>query len=127
MSLGEAIAQQPLWLQIWVYWMVITNLAGILFVLGRVEARWVVGAFLVNSLFMSWLNDTQGYTRLLGLSHVVFWTPLAVFLFRRLPSTEARTPFGMWIRVLLITIVLSLVVDYIDVVRYLLGERAPLL
>ncbi len=127
MSLGEAIAQQPLWLQIWVYWMVIMNLAGILFVVGRVEARWVVGAFLVNSLFMSWLNDTQGYTRLLGLSHVVFWTPLAVYLFRRLPSIETRTPFGMWLRVLLITIVLSLVVDYIDVVRYLLGERAPLL
>ena len=127
MSLGEAIAQQPLWLQIWVYWMVITNLAGILFVRGRVEARWVVGAFLVNGVFMSWLNDTQGFTRLLGLSHVIFWTPLAVYLVRHLPSIEARTPFGMWIRVLLITIAVSLVIDYIDVARYLLGERAPLL
>ncbi len=36
MSLGEAIGQQPLWLQIWVYWMVITNLAGILLKIGRI-------------------------------------------------------------------------------------------
>ena len=88
MSLGEAIAQQPLWLQIWVYWMVITNLAGILFVRGRVEARWVVGAFLVNGVFMSWLNDTQGFTRLLGLSHAVVVIALHAFHVRILKQRE---------------------------------------
>jgi hypothetical protein len=127
MTLGEAIAQQPAWLQAWVYWMVVVNLASLVFLWRRTEARWVIGAFLLNGIFMSWLHGATGYTRLLGLSHVIFWTPLLVYLFLRLPAIQARTAYGIWVRVLMATNGISLVVDYVDVVRYLLGERAPLL
>jgi hypothetical protein len=123
----EAIAQQPVWLQAWVYWMVLVNLGSVVFVRQRVEARWVLGLFLVNGIFMSWLNDVQGFTRLLGLSHVIFWTPLLIYLIRRIPRIETRSPFGVYVRIVLATNGVSLVVDYVDVIRYLLGERAPLI
>ncbi len=125
--MGDAIAQQPVWLQTWIYWMVVMNLGGLVFAIWRVEARWVVGAFIANGIFMSWLYEAQGYTRLLGISHVIFWTPLVVYVFRRLPGIDTRSAYGVWVRAVVATNAVSLVVDYVDVIRYLLGERAPLL
>ena len=99
------------------------NLAS-LFFLGRSQARVVLAVFLVNLLFMSVLHAWVGYERLLGLSHVLLWTPLLVYLWRSGALHGAEDWFRRWARVLFATNAASLVVDYVDVVRYLLGERA---
>lgn len=70
------------------------------------------------------LFELNGFNRLLGLSHVIWWTPLVLYLLRRLSGTEFSSPFGRWVRVLIATNGLSLVVDYIDVMRYILGDRS---
>lgn len=75
---------------------------------------------------MMWLYDQVGYVRLLGIVHVVIWTPLAIYLWQRLKNAEIVVPFRQIIWVFLATMVVSLAFDYADVVRYLLGERGSM-
>jgi hypothetical protein len=119
----QHLMQQPLWVQVWVAWMALVNLASACF-LRRTEARIVLGAFAGSFVFMNALFALNGFNRLLGLSHAIFWTPLLVYLLRRRSHIESQTPFGRWVRVLIATNALSLVIDYTDVLRYLLGDRS---
>jgi hypothetical protein len=119
----DHILDEPLWLKLWILWMVILNSASIFF-LRRAEARWTLAAWLGNLFTMNRLFEVFGYTRILGLSHVLWWTPLVVYLFRRRASF-GEGAFGGWARWLALTLAASLVVDYLDVARWALGERGP--
>ena len=116
------LLQQPWWLLIWLGWLATVNLTSLAF-LSEVEARWVLVAFAGSFLFMLILDEVNGYNRLLGLGHMVFWTPLSIYLYRKLDTLVGPRLFESWVRVLLATIGLSLVIDYVDVLRYLLGDR----
>jgi hypothetical protein len=133
MTLNEHIANGPVWVFAWVMWMGIINIAAILFLItrkdgkfrfGHFEALAIIATMVVMALFMAWLFDQVGYVRLLGLPHVLFWTPLAIYLWTRLSHHPRNSVFGVYLRVLLATIGISLVIDYIDVVRYLTGDGA---
>lgn len=116
------IMAEPLWLQVWVYWMMILNTAALLF-LRTTEGRVVLACWVGNIITMSLLYEWVGYVRLLGLSHVIWWTPLVIFLFLRrgqFPAGKAAT----WLWILLLTNSVSLVIDYIDVARYFMGDGA---
>ena len=120
----EDIASEGPLLQAWVYWMMVLNTASILFVFHRVEARWVLAAWVVNIVFMSFLYETYGYTRILGLSHILIWTPLLAYLWHRRGHFSAGTWTGRYFIVLGATILVSLIFDYVDLVRYFLGDQA---
>jgi len=120
--MAEHLLQEPLWLQLWVGWLVVANLSAVIFLVKSVEARWVLGLFIVNALFMEWLYTQVGYVRLLGLSHVIFWTPLLIYLWKRRKFTYLSTWTGKYLYLVFITDGISLVIDYIDVARYLLGD-----
>ncbi len=62
--------------------------------------------------------------RLLGLSHVLVWTPVLIYLGRQWTSFDRRTLFGAWVTVLIVTNGISLAFDYVDVVRYFAGDGA---
>lgn len=122
MDMMAKIMSEPLWLQAWVYWMMVLNSAALLF-LRYPQGKAVLAAWVGNIITMSILFEMVGYVRLLGLSHVIWWTPLVIYLFR----SRASFPAGLaatWLWVLLITNSASLVVDYIDVLRYLMGDGA---
>ncbi len=125
MKLFEHLLAETPALQAWVFWLIVVNSAAIFF-LRRAEARWVLGAWLVNVVLMTVLCELNGYNRLLGLSHVLVWTPLLVLLHRRRSGLSGDRLFDGWIRTLFVTNLLSLVIDYVDVARYLLGDRASL-
>ncbi|MFQ5757910.1 MAG: hypothetical protein ACE5H7_17695, partial [Acidiferrobacterales bacterium] len=58
-----------------------------------------------------------------GLGHIL-WIPLLYFLWMRLEQNPADDFFGLWIRVVMVLNALSLVIDVVDVVRYIAGDRA---
>ncbi len=133
MTLEEHIANGPTWVYIWVMWMGIINVAAVLFLIrrtdgkfriGHIEAVAILATMGVMATFMGWLFDQVGYVRLLGLPHMLFWTPLAIYLWKRLNHHSQTSVFGIYLRVLLATITISLVIDYIDVGRYLAGDGA---
>ncbi len=114
---------QPPWLQVWVGWMGVVNILGAIMFIRRPEAKWVLVAMAGNIVLMNWLFAVYGYQRILGLAHVVFWTPLVIYLWRRRPHWKVETLGGKWIALLFTTNLVSLVIDYMDVARYLAGER----
>ena len=122
-SLTGALLQQALWLQLWVGWLVLVNAGGSLLFIRRIEARWALAAFVSAAVFMEILYQQFGYQRILGLAHVVFWTPFWIYLLRRRDQWDLSRPSGKWLAILFLTNTISLVIDYIDVARYLLGER----
>jgi hypothetical protein len=119
----EHIVAQPFWIKAWIFWMIFINGASLLFV-GRSEGRWVLAAWLLSVVTMHQLYLHFGYTRILGLSHLLWWTPLVVYLFRKRASF-GEGGFGGWARLLVLTNAASLAVDFVDVARFLLGDRAP--
>ena len=125
MGLMDKILTEPAWLVAWVMTMMVLNTAAVFF-LSRTEARWILAAWVGNLIFMSTLFEFFGYVRLLGLSHVIFWTPLLVYLFARRNSWDLSSLSGKYIALLFAVNATSLVIDYIDVGRWLAGARAPL-
>ncbi len=131
MSFEEAIATQPSWVQWWVNGMGIVIVGSMIALLFSKATRRESAVILVTSLaiyfLMMWLYQQVGFVRLLGIVHVVIWTPLAVYFWKRLKDPAITAPFRQVIWVFLATIVVSLLFDYADVVRYLLGERESML
>lgn len=130
MTLFDGINASPDPVRYWVFWMACVLTVVPLALLIRPDTRKtaiiliLMGA--VTAVVMTALHAKVGFVRLLGLPHVILWTPLLIWLV----SLLRRDAHPGWPRLLLIvlaaTIAVSLVFDYIDVARYLLGERAPM-
>lgn len=122
MDLLQDMMMQPLWLQIWIGWLGLINMSAVFF-LGRIEARWVLAALITAAIIMSGVHALYGYQRILGLGHVIAWTPLLIYLARRRRRWGLETVSGKWIAFVFTTDLISLAVDYSDVLRFALGER----
>ncbi len=108
--------------KIWLLVLVAANAVAPLFFLQRVEAQMVLGAMFIGVTLMSLLTARFGFTRILGLGHIL-WIPLVGWLAFRLGQFSADDAFGMWIRVVIVVNALSLVLDGVDVFRYAAGDR----
>ena len=130
MTFHEAMLSQPYWVVMWTR-ILGAALVGTLVILAfskatRRDALITFVTHLAVLFIMGWLYKQVGYVRLLGIVHVFLWTPLALYLFRRLNDPAITFPFRQAIWLLLLVLMISLAFDYIDVTRYLLGERASL-
>ena len=119
---NRGMMRMPLYWQPWLLLLVTANIAIPLFFVGRFEAQLVLGIMVINVILMTLLTSLTGFSRLMGLGHYP-WFPLLYFLWTRLDQIPADDFFGIWIRVLMIANALSLVIDTVDVARYLAGER----
>lgn len=119
---NKGILKMPLPWQLWMMLLVAANLAMPLFFLHRFEAQVVLGTILASAALMTFLTARFGFSRILGLGHSL-WVPMLVFLFTRLVEIPASDAFGIWIRTLFVLNGISLVIDTVDVVRYIAGDR----
>ncbi len=120
---NKGMLKMPIHWQLWLLLLVSVNLVVPLFFMDRLEAQVVVGTLLASMMLMTVLTGRYGFTRILGLGHIL-WVPLLYFLSTRLSDVPAGDVFGIWIRVLMALNAISLVVDASDVIRYVRGERA---
>ncbi|MGB3246298.1 MAG: hypothetical protein WBB25_17320 [Sulfitobacter sp.] len=130
MSFPEAIAAQPAWVGVWLNVLFlgafILPLALLVWKPSRVSGiATLLGSVLAGAL-ITWMYGTLGYVKLLGLPHIVIWTPLVFFLI----AQARRAGMPVWPRriiwLIVATLLVSLAFDYTDVIRYLLGERTPM-
>ena len=108
--------------RLWLLVLVAFNALAPMFFLPRVEAAATLGALVTSMALMTLLTHWTGFSRLLGLGHIV-WIPLLLFLWTRLGAAPATDLFGLWIRGVIALDAISLVIDAIDVFRWLTGER----
>ena len=130
MTLEEAMALQPQWVVIWVYVLVAGAFVAPVVLLIWKASRKAGIITLIASLLAGYgvhmMFDAMGYVKLLGLPHLILWVPIVVFLM----AQQARGDMPNWPRriiwFIIAIICISLAFDFIDVVRWVLGERAPL-
>ncbi len=120
---NKGMMKMPLPWQLWLMLLVTVNLVITLFYIDRMEDQVVVGVLLEGLVLFSILTARVGFTRLLGLGHIL-WVPLLYFLWTRLDQSPPHDLFGIWIRGLMAFNAASLVIDAVDVVRYIAGDRA---
>jgi hypothetical protein len=115
------------WQTVWLYWMsfaiIVTPLVLVFSKATRLDAVIVLLTNIAMLVGMSWVYEQMGYVRLLGIVHVILWTPLFIYLFLRAKNGEMPLLCRLVIWMFVATLAVSLVFDYTDVVRYLLGER----
>jgi hypothetical protein len=129
-TLAEAMATEPIWLKSWVNVLVAVNFAAILFVVGKDAGRWrvrsepiaILVSFIAAAIAMGALFDRYGYVRLLGLAHLLLWGPVWGWILSQRSQYDKRSLFGGYIHVYLLIAGISLVIDLIDVIRYLVGD-----
>jgi hypothetical protein len=120
---NKGVMKMPMHWQVWLMLLVLANMIVPLFFLGRREAQVVIGVFVASAVMQVVLTSVTGFTRLLGLGHIL-WFPLLYFLWMRLEQNPADDFFGLWIRMVMVLNALSLVIDVVDVVRYIAGDRS---
>lgn len=111
--------------QLWIVWLIIINLVAASYFLPKIEALAVMISFVLAAIVMCALTASKGFTRILGLGHLV-WLPAIIYLASRLPHVALDTSFGLWLVLLLITNVIALLFDGYDVWRYWQGDRAAM-
>jgi len=124
MTMQEHMLSQPIWLVIWIAIMVGIHIVAVPLAFKDMRPRVMVIAMLLNAVFMSALFSKFGYTRILGLSHIIFWTPVLIYLWKTKDVHPERIWIGRFIRVSMAIIFISLLFDYIDVIRYVMGDHA---
>ena len=116
------IFEQPLGWRLWIIWLMIINSASFLY-LGRSEGKIIAAVWVCNAATMMGMYWLFGYVRLLGLSHVIWWTPLLIWLFPKVKNSLFSGHFAVWLKLLIASNFASLLIDYMDVARWALGER----
>ena len=119
---NKGMLKQRIHVKLWLLLLLAANLIVPLFYLQRLEAQVVLTVFLASFAFTVVITAYAGYSRLLGLGHV-FWFPLLYFLWTRLDQSPEGDFFGLWIRALMVLNATSLIIDVVDVVRYIAGDR----
>jgi hypothetical protein len=130
MTFEDAMALQPMWLQIWlnvlIFGAFLLPLSFLIWRQSRVAGIVTLVASVVAGASVAWMYGQMGYVRLLGLPHLIFWTPLAIYLWRQIKRADMPVWPRRLMSVTLVIIAISLVFDYTDTARWVLGEREPL-
>lgn len=109
--------------RIWCVWLVAVN-AACLFFTPQIEAQVVLAVTGVAVACQALIYERLGFTRILGSVHLL-WIPMFAWMATRLDTILAEPALAAWLAVLLATNAVSLVIDGIDALRFVRGERAP--
>lgn len=135
-NLGEAVmATQPTWLIAYLFVLTAANLGAVFFIAKRTDKGWrpryealaIIAAFLLAGEFMEYLYQQYGYVRLLGLAHIVCWSPVYAWIITHRKDYEETPYFAKYVMFYLIMAGISLTIDVIDVARYALGETGSMI
>ena len=123
---NKGALKSPAHVKIWMVALISVNLFVPLFYVKLLEAQVVLAAFFASFALMVALTAYSGFSRLVGLGHIL-WVPLLYFLWVRLDLNPADSFVGLWVRTLIVLNVVSLVIDIIEAGRYLGGDRREIL
>jgi hypothetical protein len=108
------LIQQPLWVSLWVLFLMLVNMASLAFWQEAV-AQLILMTFLASAMLMMGLYSRYGFTKILGLGHFP-WVPMLAYIVMQLPGAAAV--FKCYLLVLSASIAISLVFDAHDVWTY---------
>ncbi len=119
---NKGLLKLPFGVQLWLFVLMCANMVAPLFFFDKIEAQVSVAVFIASAMLMVYLTARSGFSRLLGFGHVL-WLPLIIFYWTRFDTAPINSLFGMWMRAVVLLNALSLILDAIDVVRFIRGDR----
>lgn len=114
------LAKQPLLVSVWVGILALANITSLLF-WPAFLVKVILVTFIVSAVTMMALYSHFGFEKILGIGHV-FWLFLVPYILLQLPHTAGI--FFAYLVVLSAILSISLVLDAIDVWKYLHDSRA---
>ena len=124
MSLWDHLMSADGFLAVWFGALAVVNLATFVFAPFDVRARWMAVSVVMLSVLVASMFKLYGYTRILGLGHIVVWLPLFAYLWRMRGAFPEREWVNRFILVFAAVNGVSFGLDAVDVVRYALGDRS---
>ena len=106
--------QQPLWVTVWVFWLMLVNVASLLY-WSEPLAKIIFVTFMLSAMLMMGLYSKFGFEKILGLGHVL-WIPLLAYLLIEFPTVS--NDIINYLIVLSLSITVSLAFDIVDVWSY---------
>jgi hypothetical protein len=94
------------------------------FFLPSIESIVVLCALMLGAVIQDLILARLGFVRLLGLGHFQ-WFPMLLWLYTRIDSIQQHSTLFGWVVLVFMFNGISLVIDVIDVIRYLCGEKQP--
>ncbi len=126
MDLMKTMLLLPKPWQLWLGTLIALNmLMPILFIQTR-EAQVVLFSMMVGMTIMTVIFKAKGFVRLLGLGHLP-WIPMIPWLWTRLDLTSIDGLFEYWLIAVITLNSITVIIDAVDVWRYVKGERTPYL
>lgn len=121
---ADGFAATPLWVQLWVGFLMSTFAAGLFFVRNHALARWASGGFIVSAATGHLTFSILGLPFLGGsiaIMHIVCWTPALVLLLLKRPFLDANEgpPYRIWSAIMTGAILFSFVFDFRDASTYI--------
>jgi hypothetical protein len=109
--------------RLWCVWLVDVNVACLYFIT-HTEAQVVLAVTTIAVAAQTLIYQRIGFTRILGSTHVL-WVPMFGWMATRIDTIMTEPALAKWLVVLFATNMVSMVVDTIDAIRFLRGERTP--
>ncbi|WP_299732334.1 hypothetical protein [uncultured Tateyamaria sp.] len=131
MTFEEAVATHaPAWVGIWLNFLllgaIVLPLTLVIWKSTRLTALFALLAGVIGVVGVMTMYEQLGYVKLLGLPHIIAWTPLVIHLWFKMKSPDVSRVPRVIMGVAFATMIISLAFDYTDVIRYIAGERTPL-
>lgn len=112
--------------RIWFWVLILVNFVAPLFFLQHASASLVLISYVIAGVVIVVLHRRLGWVRLLGAGHFP-WVVLLPFLVVQVNTLFPTTIYGAWLLTVIIVDVVALGIDIVDVIRYLRGERKPII
>ncbi len=124
MDLMKTMFSLPVPVRIWLAILMILNMAVPLVFIATPEGMATIASAMAGVITMTWLYQAKGFVRLMGIGHI-YWVPLVLWFLTRLELAEPGSLFFYWMLSIIVLNTISLVIDTMDIFRYVKGERAP--
>jgi hypothetical protein len=114
--------------KIWMDWMMIIFLSSLIFVYRHLSARFIFASLILSLPIAIWIFETTKSPHLIGAAHIVVWLPLAIYLLKTeiiSKIEKLKSPYGIYLVLLLTTIIISLFFDIRDAILIALGMKDP--
>lgn len=108
------LMRQPVWIPLWVFFLMLVNMATVAF-WSEPLAKVIFITFMVSAALMMGLYARFGFSKILGLGHVL-WIPLLVCVIIQIPRADVG--FRNYLVVFSVFVAVSLAFDVTDVWQY---------
>ncbi len=125
-ELNKQIFAMPFPWNLWVGLVAAVNMVGGLVYIHTFEGQLALACLMLAFIIMWGIYAKKGFVRLLGLGHLVAWTPLMVWYSQVIVRGNVEGAFKYWLVSVMAVNGISLVIDFVDAVRYSMGERQPM-